>query len=69
MLRLIVSLLLVVLLVGCAVKKINCPEYPIPNNHVQILLDDLASKDKEVWAWGNKLLDLCQKLGTCEKDE
>jgi hypothetical protein len=64
--RLLLSLIAIVLLAGCAGGKIECPPFPIPPAHVQEAIDDLGEKDKEVWEWTNKLLDLCQQLGTCE---
>lgn len=69
--RLLLSLLLIALLVGCAQQtrsRESCPEYPIPSAHVQQKLDALAEEDREVWEWGNKLLILCQQLGTCEEE-
>lgn len=56
-------------LLGCAVSRSNCPEFPVPSSHVQETMDNLSEEDREVWAWGNQLLDLCQQLGTCEDDE
>ena len=64
--RLVLSLLFAILLAGCA-GRTSCPEFPLPSPHVQKVMDELAEKDREVWEWGNKLLDLCEQLGTCEK--
>jgi len=61
--------MLFVLLAGCCANRITCPDFPVPNEHVQGILDELSDTDREVWAWGNQLLDLCQQLGTCEPDE
>ena len=67
--KLAASLMLAVLLVGCAgSRRASCPEFPIPSPQVQQKLDALAAEDREFWEWGNKLLDLCQQLGTCEED-
>ena len=68
MLRLLLSLSLILLLAGCAGRS-NCPEFPMPPLSVQEKFDALAEEDREVWEWGNKLLDLCQQLGTCKEDE
>ena len=59
--------MLMIPLTGC-VKRINstCPEFPIPSEHVRQVMSELGKKDAEVKAWGNDLLRLCQKLGTCE---
>lgn len=65
-LRLVVSLLLISLLAGCAGRRVSCPEFPVPSAHVLQKLDEISVDDREVWEWGNKLLDLCQQLGTCE---
>ena len=65
----LLSLLLIGLLAGCAGKTNSCPEFPIPNAHVVQTLDDLGEADREVWAWLNQLVDLCQQLGTCEEEE
>jgi hypothetical protein len=45
-----------------------CPEYPLPSEHVMEVMDKLAQEDREVWEWGNRLYDLCVKLGTCEDE-
>ena len=68
MLLLVVVLLFTSLLGGCAARS-NCPEFPIPPPSVQEKFDTMAEEDREVWEWGNKLLDLCQQLGTCKEDE
>jgi len=67
--RLAIVLILTALLVGCAGKRSKCPEFPLPPAGVQEKFDKLTEEDREVWAWGNKLLDLCQQLGTCKEDE
>ena len=68
--KLVLSLLLTTLLAGCAGShRSSCPEFPMPSEHVQQELDTLSAEDPEVWAWGNRLLDLCQQLGTCEEKE
>jgi len=56
--------MLATLLAGCAGRS-SCPEFPLPSPAVQEKFDAMAEQDKEVWEWGNKLLDLCQQLGTC----
>ena len=64
--------MLTILLVGCVNTnnaRLSCPDFPIPSEAVQQKFDALADQDREVWEWGNKLLDLCQQLGTCEKEE
>ena len=66
--RLLLSLLLILLFLGCAARN-SCPEFPIPPPSVQEKFDTMAEEDREVWEWGNKLLDLCQQLGTCKEDE
>ena len=65
--KFILSLLLIALLAGCA-KKNNCnyPPYPLPSEKVLASFDKLAASDPEIREWGNRLLDLCQVLGTCE---
>jgi len=68
MLRLLLSLSLILLLAGCAGRS-NCPKFPMPPPSVQEKFDAMAEEDREVWEWGNKLLDLCQQLGTCKEDE
>jgi len=65
---LLLSLTLIALLVGCA-QRVSYPPFPIPNAHVKQVLDDISEEDKEVWEWLNKLLDLCQQLGTCEEED
>lgn len=40
----------------------------MPNQKVSLMLDKIAEHDRDVWAWLNKLADLCEKLGTCETD-
>jgi uncharacterized protein YceK len=68
--RLLLVLLCGILLAGCAtVNRSSCPQFPLPSEHVQEVMDKLGEEDREVWAWGNELLDLCQKLGTCEIEE
>ena len=65
--KLLLSLMLIGLLAGCA-GRASYPVFPLPNEHVTKTLDDLSEKDYQVREWLNKLLDLCQMLGTCEKD-
>jgi len=62
--KLLLLLLLTALSAGCTKSNV-CPEFPVPSPHVQEQLDKLAAEDREVWEWGNKLLDLCEQLGTC----
>lgn len=69
MLKLLVGLLLISLLAGCATNDRACPEFPLPSSAVQAKMDALAQDDREVWEWGNKLLDLCIQLGTCEEGQ
>jgi hypothetical protein len=38
----------------------------VPTDHVKDVLRETGRQDKEVWAWFNQLLDLCQQLGDCE---
>jgi len=68
MLRSIVALLSIALSVGCAGTRVSCPPFPVPSEHVADIMDVVAEEDREVWEWGNKLLDLCQKLGQCEEE-
>ena len=68
MLLLAASLMLISHSGGCAPRS-SCPEFPIPPPEVQAKFDKLAEEDRQVWEWGNKLLDLCQQLGTCEEDD
>ena len=68
MLKLALNLMLISLLAGCATKN-SCPDFPIPSAKVQKTLDDIAQTDRDMWEWGNKLLDLCEQLGTCEEDK
>lgn len=63
--RLKVSLMLLILFVGCSAKS-NCPVYPVPSEHVVEKFEKLAETDKEVWEWGNKLLDLQEELENCD---
>lgn len=67
--RLPLNLMLMILLIGCSPKIITtCPQYPLPNAHVREVLSELSRQDPEVKAWGNRLLNLCQQLGTCKLD-
>jgi len=66
--KLVLSLMLISLFLGCAGRS-SCPEFPIPPPEVQEKFDKLAEEDKQVWEWGNKLLDLCQQLGSCKKEK
>ena len=64
------SLILIILLllcVGCA-GRVSYPVFPVPNEHVAQVMDEIAAKDVEVKSWLNRLLDLCQMLGTCEEE-
>ena len=66
--KFLLIIVLGILLVSCTKRiETNCPEFPIPSESVQQKFDNLAIEDKEVWAWGNELLKLCKKLGTCEE--
>lgn len=58
-------LLSLILLTGCA-ARVSCPRFPVPTDHVKDVLRETGRQDKEVWAWFNQLLDLCQQLGDCE---
>ena len=66
--RLCLSLALIGLLAGCAQSR-SYPVFPIPSPHVATVLDDLSEKDTEVREWLNRLLDLCQMLGTCAEEK
>lgn len=60
-------ILLILLCFSGCIKKINtCPSYPLPSEHVITTLNKLSETDKEIYVWLNQLLDLCQKLETCE---
>ena len=52
---------------GCA-PRASYPVFPLPNEHVVNVLDDLSEQDSYVREWLNRLLDLCQQLGTCDKE-
>ena len=65
MLRFLPVLMLISLLAGCGTKS-HCPAFPIPPAGVANKFDAMCVEDREVWEWGNKLLDLCQQLGTCK---
>ena len=68
--KLMLSLLLVILLVGCATKtNVICPKYPKPSERVAKKFDLLAQSDKEIWEWGNRLFILCCKLDDCNCEE
>ena len=58
-----------ILLMQCGSIKTNCPHYPIPKQEVVKALRPLQDQNREVWAWFNQLLDLCQQLGDCPVDE
>jgi len=66
----VISLILIfsIMMFGCGHIKAY-PIFPIPSPHVAKILDEVGTKDKEVWEWLNKLLDLCQQLGTCEEEK
>lgn len=53
---------------GCAHDRAY-PVFPLPNEHVATVLDDLSEKNYQVREWLNHLLDLCQQLGTCEEEK
>lgn len=65
--RLLLGLTLIGLLAGCAHDRAY-PPFPLPNEHVVKVLDDLSEQDYQVREWCNKLLDLCQQLGTCAEE-
>ena len=65
-LRLLLVIIVLGLYPGCAHVRSNCPEFPIPSEYVQEIVDDLGETDREVWDWTNKLAILCEQLKTCE---
>ena len=56
--KLLSVLMLISPLAGCATGS-NCPHFPVPNEHVAEVMDELSEDDEQVKAWGNQLLDLC----------
>ena len=58
---------LLLLCVSCA-GRASYPVFPIPDEHVATVMDELSAKDAGVKSWLNKLLDLCQQLGTCKEE-
>jgi len=64
----IVIMLILFCFFGCSWKTADCPPFPLPSTHVQQVMDEMAAKDKEVWAWGNALWILCRQLGTCQPE-
>ena len=59
--------MLIGLCLGCA-GRVSYPVFPVPNEHVAQVMDDISDRDAEVKSWLNRLLDLCQMLGTCEEE-
>ena len=66
---LLLAILLATALLASCVKNNVCPEFPLPNEHVQNVLDELSAQDVEVMVWGNQLHILCKQLGTCEEND
>uniref|UniRef100_A0A6M3LNQ4 Uncharacterized protein n=1 Tax=viral metagenome TaxID=1070528 RepID=A0A6M3LNQ4_9ZZZZ len=58
---------LLLLCVSCH-NRISYPPFPVPSAEVAKKMDVMAKEDSGVREWLNKLLDLCQQLGTCEKE-
>lgn len=68
--RSLLVLFILILWTGCANYPVNdCPPFPVPSAHVADVLRDVSREDREVWAWFNQLVDLCQQLGDCQADE
>lgn len=68
MVRLILSLMLMTLLIGCSFRR-ECPHFPRPTEEVKEVLKPYQDKEKhpETWAWFNDLYKLCKKLGDCKE--
>ena len=65
--KFLASLLLIGLVAGCA-PRVSYPVFPLPNEHVATVLDDVSEQDSQVREWLNRLLDLCQQFGICAKE-
>ena len=66
--KFLLIIVLGIILISCTKRiETNCPEFPIPPESVQQKLDELSETDRDFWMWGNELLKLCKKLGTCEE--
>ena len=67
--RLLFSLMLMILLTGCTRQIItSCPDFPLPSPYVRGEMARIGNEDPAIKSWGNRLLDLCEQLGTCKSD-